>query len=366
VATPTTTKAKIGPPLGFPEFLDGLQPSAGPRLSYIHMLLPHRPWKYLPSGQRYPETRRGLGFSSRSANWPGSMTWPKLALYRHRLQLAYADRLLGQTLLTLQRRGLLDSSVLVVTADHGISFLPSTHPRVAVEESLAQIMWVPLFIKAVGQQVGRVDERNWQHVDLLPTLADYARVKVPWRTDGRSVFAPPRTETTKRWYIVRDPAPTVLTVTGPAAQAAALKGTLPAHPDVQPKLGADPGEHLARLGLRPDLIGDRLADLPVSDAGGPPAQVKDLDLFKKVDLETGEVPALVVGQAPRGMAAGTHLALALNGQVATVAEVAREGKDGALRFGGILPGELFTSGTNQLEVLEIDGHKLRRLTLEGN
>jgi arylsulfatase A-like enzyme len=39
-------------------------------------------------------------------------------------------------------------------------------------------MWVPLFIKAVDQHDGRVDDRNWQHVDLLPTLADYAKVKV--------------------------------------------------------------------------------------------------------------------------------------------------------------------------------------------
>jgi Sulfatase len=356
---PTTTKAKVSPPAGFNEFLAGLQPSAKPRLSYIHMLLPHRPWKYLASGQRYPETKRSLGFASPTANWPKTLVWPKLARYRHRLQLAYGDRLLGQILQTLQQRGLLDQSVVVVTADHGISFLPNTHPRVASEHSYPQIMWVPLFIKAVNQHDGRVDDRNWQHVDLLPTLADYAKVKVPWKVDGHSVFAPPRAEATKQWYIVRDHGPpTVAKVDGPTGLAVALKGALPAHPDVRPQLGAPPGQHLLRLGLRPDLIGDQVAELAVTNATDPPATVQDLD--------RGEVPALVVGEAPKGMANGTQLALALNGRVATVAQVAPEGKDRALRFGGVLGGELFRDGANQLEVLAIDGSKLRRLALKGD
>jgi hypothetical protein len=362
-ATPTG----LNPPVGFQEFLAGLTPSTSPRLSYIHLLLPHRPWKYLPSGLRYPETRRSLGFTSRTANWPSSRVWPKLARYRHRLQLAYADRLLGQTLTTLQQRGQLEKSVVVVTADHGISFLPGTHPRAAVQRSLPQLMWVPLFVKAPNQRAGRVDDRNWQHVDLLPTLADYARVQVPWPTDGRSALhGPARTETTKQWYVLHeDGPPTVLTVNGPAGQAIALHGTLPDHPRVRAQLGADPGRYLGRLGLRPDLIGAELTDLNVIDADSHPVQVQDLDQFDHVDLDAGEVPALVVGTAPAGIPAGTELALALNGRIATVAQVAPEGKDAALRFGGILPGELFSAGPNHLEVLAVDSNQLRRLPLQG-
>jgi sulfatase-like protein len=206
--------------------------STSPRLSYIHMLLPHRPWKYLPSGLRYPETRRSLGFTSRTANWPSSRVWPKLGRYRHRLQLAYADRLLGQTLTTLEQRGQLEQSVVVVTADHGISFLPGTHPRAAVPRSLPQLMWVPMFIKAPHQRAGRVDDRNWQHVDLLPTLADYAGVRVPWPTDGRSALhGAARTETTKRWYVLHEAgSPTVLTVTGrPARRSPCTAPCPPTH-----------------------------------------------------------------------------------------------------------------------------------------
>lgn len=181
------------------------------------------------------------------------------------------------------------------------------------------------------------------------------------------MFAPPRTEAAKQWYVVRDHGPpTVAKVDGRAGLAVALKGTLPARPDVRPQLGAPPGQHLSRLGLRPDLIGDQVAELAVTTATGPPAVVKDLELFGDVDLDSGEVPALVVGEAPKGMANGTQLALALNGRVTTVAQVAPEGKDGALRFGGVLGGELFRDGTNQLEGLAIDGSKLRRLALKGD
>jgi arylsulfatase A-like enzyme len=49
-------------------------------------------------------------------------------------------------------------------------------------------MWVPLFIKEPGQRAAKVDDHNWEHVDLLPTLADYAGVRLPWPVDGRSAL----------------------------------------------------------------------------------------------------------------------------------------------------------------------------------
>ena len=78
----------------------------------------------------------------------------------------------------------------------------------------------------------------------------------------------------------------------------------------------------------------------------------------------GEVPALVAGRPPPGTPAGTRLAIALNGRVATVAEVAPEGRDATLRFAGMLPGDGFVPGANRLEVLVVtDDGGLRRLSL---
>ena len=155
---PVVKTAGTLPPAGFPEFLNDLQPSPTPQLDYVHVLLPHRPWKYLPSGLRYPETQRRLGFTSPKleGGWPANgQVWTRLALERHRLQLAYADRLLGQTLQTLKQRGLFDKSLLVVTADHGISFAPGTHPRIMLKRTASQVMWVPLFSRPPGRNAAR-------------------------------------------------------------------------------------------------------------------------------------------------------------------------------------------------------------------
>jgi hypothetical protein len=364
---PVVKTAGTYPPAGFPAFLDDLKPSPTPQLDYVHVLLPHRPWKYLPSGLRYPETRRRLGFTSPKleAGWPADgQVWTRFALQRHRLQLAYADKLLGQTIQTLKQRDLFDKSLLVVTADHGISFTPGTHPRILTKRTASQVMWVPLFIKTPGQDSGRVDDRNWEHVDLLPTLADYAGVKVPWEVDGRSVLAPPRTTTDKIWYtgVREDGPPQVITVDGKAGFAAALRGSLPVRSSAHPQLGGEPGRYFGGIGKRDDLLGQKLSGLSVAQGSGSVA-VKNLEEFSKVDPASGEVPALVVGEPPAAVGAGSLLALALNGRIGAVAEVAPEGKDQALRFAGILPGELFKKGANQLEVLRIEGGQLRRLPL---
>jgi hypothetical protein len=364
---PVVKTAGTLPPAGFPAFLDGLQASPTPQLDYLHVLLPHRPWKYLPSGVRYPETRRRLGFTSPAleSGWQaGDQVWTRLALERHRLQLAYADRLLGQTLQTLQQRGLLDKSLLVVTADHGISFTPGTHPRIMTKRTASQVMWVPLFIKAPGQDRGRVDDRNWEHVDLLPTLADYAGVRLPWEVDGRSVLAPPRTTTSKIWYtgVREDGPPEVVTVDGEAGRAGALRGSLPVRRSAHAELGGESGRFFGGVGKRDDLIGQKLSRLRVLPGNGSVA-VKNLEEFSDVDPASGEVPALVVGEPPAGVEAGSLLALALNGRIGAVAEVAPEGKDQALRFAGILPGQLFKTGTNELQVLLVERGRLRRLPL---
>ena len=366
-ATTDAAGRQVSRPAGFPEFLDGLRPSDTPTLHYIHLVLPHRPWRWLPDGLRYPSPPGTLGVPRAGALWQDEPTWIELGRRRHWLQLAFADRLLGETLATLRDRGLLDQALVVVTADHGISFAPGTAARILGHGNDPWIMWVPLFIKEPGQTRGRVDDRNWEHVDLLPTLADYAGVRLPWPVDGRSALrGGPRTETAKHFVVVREQGTARrLTVDGPPNLAAVLKGgRLPPHPEVRPEIGAPSGRGLDRLGPRADLVGRSLADLEVTD-GGPPVAVEDLAALAKVRPDRGQVPAYVRGTVPAGVAPGTLLALAVNGRVGTVARVAPEGTAGTLRFAGMLPGAEFTAGANRLEVLAVEGPGLRRLPVRG-
>jgi arylsulfatase A-like enzyme len=89
-------------------------------------------------------------------------------------------------------------------ADHGASWVPGEHSRALGRGNVPDLMWVPKFVKLPGQRRGRVDDRNWEQVDLLPTIADLVGIQVPWKTEGASQTGEP-TRTPGREVVVRHP-----------------------------------------------------------------------------------------------------------------------------------------------------------------
>ena len=120
----------------------------------------------------------------------------ELAHQRHLLQVAYLDGLVGQVVKKLKAEGMWDESLVVMGADHGEGWVPGEEPRSLGRTYAPDLMWVPQLIKARGQDNGVVDDRNWEQVDLLPTIADLAGIQVPWAMEGASQTGEPiRTRT---------------------------------------------------------------------------------------------------------------------------------------------------------------------------
>ncbi|MER7416891.1 sulfatase-like hydrolase/transferase [Micromonospora peucetia] len=312
-------------PARFTSFLAGLRPASRPTLHFLHLLMPHSPWAYLPSGVRYdaPDDLPNDGDG-----------WTELARQRHLAQLGYTDRLIGETLRTLRATGLYDQSLLVVTADHGVSFTPGAQGRGAdaIRTAPGEVAWVPTFVKTPGQRAGRIDDRNWQHVDLLPTIADEAAIRIPWSVDGRSARQAPRAEAGKVFY-------------DRPGQPTPIVGGVPAPV-------APPTPH--------PLVGTAVGDRPT----GGTARVADLADFGAVDPDTGRLPAAVWGDVPDEVPDGTPLAVAVNGRVGAVVPVVPRDAGGR-RFAALLADDrLFHAGTNRLDVYRVapDG-TLRHLTL---
>ncbi|MBQ0991560.1 sulfatase-like hydrolase/transferase [Micromonospora sp. H61] len=312
-------------PARFTSFLAGLKPTTRPTLHFLHLLMPHSPWAYLPSGARYdaPEDLPNDGAG-----------WVDLARQRHLAQLGYTDRLIGETLRTLRASGLYDQALVVVTADHGVSFRPGAQGRGmdAIKAAAGEVAWVPTFVKEPRQQAGRVDDRNWEHVDLLPTVADEAGVRLPWRVDGRSARQAPRTDGTKHFY-------------DRPGEPVTFAGGVPAPPPL-------PTPH--------PLVGTEVRAGPAAGS----ARVADLAAFTATDPDTGTLPALVWGDVPDRIPDGTLLAVAVNGRIGAVVPVVPADLGGR-RFAALLADDkLFHAGTNQLDVFQVatDG-TLRRLNL---
>jgi hypothetical protein len=142
-------------------------PGARPPLLFLHTSLPHVPWRFLPDGRRYAAPVAGLS----EGTWVGPQWQADQAFQRHLLQTQYADRLLGRLLGRLRATGLYDRSLIVVTADHGVGFHAGDRRRRPTPTNLHDIANVPLFIKPPEQDDGRVVDGLVRTVDVLPTIA---------------------------------------------------------------------------------------------------------------------------------------------------------------------------------------------------
>jgi hypothetical protein len=169
-----------------PAFLRSLRPQPRASLWYLHLMLPHSPWHYLPSGERY-DVRSAPGWGPDEV-WTANQAAVDQHWQRHLLQLGYADRVLGQLLARLRASGLYDRALLVVTADHGVSFRAGQKRRPLSAANLQDIAYVPLFVKLPGQRRGRLIREPARTIDILPTLAVGLDVRVPWHLDGHSLF----------------------------------------------------------------------------------------------------------------------------------------------------------------------------------
>jgi Sulfatase len=347
-------------PSRFNNFLDQLRPSDQPTLHFLHVLLPHQPWKYLPSGVQYSYPRISYGYD-RKLGWATQPAPVQLGQQRHLLQVAYTDRLVGEVVQRLKDQGLYDKALVVMTADHGISFTPGQAQRTLQERNAHELMWVPLFIKAPHQRSGKVDDRNWEHVDLVPTIADMLDVKVPWHVDGLSGLGPERPRTVKRFY-GRPGRPTE--VDGPRNLVLALRGVTDrvARPE-------DGVAGLFEVGPYADLVGRKPEAVGVAGGSGLRAKLHNPGNLQNVRPESGTIPALVsgalIGSVPDRP---VTLAVAVNGTIGAVGLTFTQ-KDTPQTFAGVVPDTLFRPGGNQVQLYQVElahaGPRLHPVTVAG-
>jgi hypothetical protein len=335
--------------IGFARFLSSIRP-AGPDqrvLYFAHVLIPHQPWKYLPSGRTYRQRPLGSDVMT-GGRWTSEAPLVENFHQRHLMQTAIADRMLGQLVERLRATGLYDRSLLVVTADHGMAFKPGASARARVSNTTApDVLWVPMFIKRPGQRDPSVSEVNWEHVDLVPTVTALLGTRPTWPVDGVS-WARPSTAgraRTSKWFYPLPGARRVLE--GPAHHAIALDG-------VSDRLLRPQGGYLGwfETGRHADLVGRRVQALPAASGAGT-ARVVGLGDYRHVDLAGGPVPALVAGQlggtAP-GLAPRPVVVAAVNGVIGGVADTYASGGSRPTRFAVMVPDSLMRQGDNRLEL----------------
>ena len=338
------------PLVRYERFTNAIRPSPRPSLEYVHTLLPHIPWLLLPSGKWYEGELFGISLAGPrfqlGGRWGGDEFLVAQGYQRHLLQLAYTDRLLGKLLRRLRDTGLYDRAAIVVVSDHGVSFRRRDVRRGFTGTNLADMAPVPLFVKAPGQSRGRVVDKRVQTVDIVPTLADLLRARIPWRTDGRSMLDP--------GYPDRSKVRLVRNVDGKrlSIDAAVLEREKRAALARKDALFGSGASFPAMFGFGPnrDLLGRRLSALPLVAGARVRARVDDREKLRNVDPDGPFLPAFLTGRLD-GAAPGAQLelALAVNGRVAAVARSFPWRRQEV--FAALVPESALRAGANQVRVL---------------
>ncbi len=168
-------------PALFETFIQSITPSDKPFFSFLHISLPHRPWRYLPDGKEYDDFQEGRRVDK---FWEVDDWAARVAVQRHLLQLGYADRLLGELIRHLKTTGLYDRCLIVIVADHGISLWPGVEARKATPTTYQDILFVPFFLKAPFQDKGAIVDYRIETVDIVPTIVKVLGIQTSWKFDG--------------------------------------------------------------------------------------------------------------------------------------------------------------------------------------
>jgi hypothetical protein len=326
----------------------------GAQLTFLHLQMPHNPYHFLPSGQRYPDSLKALPGLEPADDLPGGV-WgrdPALtrqALERYLLQIRYTDAMLGRILDRLEQNGSYNRSLVAVLADHGASFTPGEPHRSVTAGNLAEIASIPLFVKAPRQRLGRIADANVQITDLLPTLAARLHVRLPFDSDGQVADRAPGGGT----IIVR-PTRDAPDLSLPFDDFLRRRDALVR----RNRAAFGPGaEGLYDGGPAAELIGRQVASLAASTGAGR-FTLDGAGLLADVDPLAGVVPALVSGHLT-GVPAETRLAVAVDGRVAASAVTFDDG-DGE-RFSAVVPATAFRAGPAGVELIALTAAGPRRL-----
>lgn len=341
------TRTRGGRGAVFAEFVSAIDDRPA-RLHFIHLVLPHMPFEYVPSGRRYrgPDYQttmyRGRGlFEGVSAAYADTLH------QRHLAQVGFADHLIGDLIARLREVGAYDKSLVIITSDHGASYRegrPRRIPRLE-EHNLSDVLHVPLLVKLPDQRDGQVVDRIVETVDILPTILDVIGAKASLRLDGRSLLDADAPERARRSFFLynRLGRPPLALGDLAADRAASLerKHKRFGSGDVTAMYAPADARHL--LGTKASVR--RATDVQI--AINNPIQ------FTEVKRNRDPLPIYVRGVLTTSRNDPLRVAVVVNGTVVAIAESYQE-RDGHM-FGTLIPEEALRDGHNTVEAFAIDG-----------
>jgi membrane-anchored protein YejM (alkaline phosphatase superfamily) len=173
----------------FPEtltrFLDG-RDSRRPYFSFMWLNSSHSPYRFPEAYDHYRARSEAINYLESDYSKKEVRTFYN----RYRNSVFYEDAVIGRILRLLEERGMLDSTIVLITGDHGEEFKEAGYLGHNSAYTEYQVK-VPFILSVPGRKPGVID-RLTSHVDVVPTLFGLmgSRVDPSAYSNGRSLFDP--------------------------------------------------------------------------------------------------------------------------------------------------------------------------------
>ncbi|MEY4633176.1 MAG: hypothetical protein RLZ18_548 [Actinomycetota bacterium] len=314
--------------------------SAGPQVSVVHALVPHAPWRLTPDMRVAPLSPTISTMNPDSAD--GIRDEYQTYLY----QVGAVDAVIQKALKELKSSGRWNNTMIVLTADHGISFIPTMpqrHTDFTESQQVADIYRIPTFIKYPNQNEPVVSDCASTNLDLLPTIIDVTNTKTSWSFKGQSLANSCPERNSRR----------VISATGESADLSTgfedAQGRAAHYAEIVSNDG--PINKIASVGASAALIGTKLPDV-ATDQQVTGWKLLQKKMFMNVSNSRGaDVPSLVTGsvQMSGELPAGTEGIVAIDGVAAGVIGELSNARD-VTAFTSILDYSLLTPGKHIVEL----------------
>jgi hypothetical protein len=258
--------------------------------------------------------------------------------------LGFVDRLLGHVIDRLQLLDLFEDSLLVVTADHGISFFWDqdglSKPQLYSIQA-SEILYVPLLVKAPGQHRGEISDDPAQTIDILPTIADMLGIDIPWELDGASLLRKGNPRAARYAWLMSD-RKEFGSLIDPDFLALEQKVAL---------FGTGGWDAVYNFGPHRHLIGTAVDSWPAVNLNAV-ATLADREILLDIDPQGPSVPAYIEGEIQGDVSMlrqpNPALVVAVNGIIkgSTTASVS----DVSAKFMFRVPPNSFRQGRNEVSV----------------
>ena len=310
------------------------------QIQVVHALLPHGPWTLTPD----------LRVSDRSPVEYGNNPVDDLRkTYQTFLyKVGAADQVMKNLIHDLKASGKWDSTLLVVTADHGISFEPNMPRRetdFSNSDQVSDIYRIPTFIKYPHQSLGSVDDCAISNLDLLPTIIDVTQTTTSWKFSGQSIA---RTCPIGR---VRHVMAWKFSGQTPVMDSGFEEVRNRANHYSKLVSNDGPLNNIAAVGESASLIGTAIGDVP-EDGRIVSWALQQKDLFSNISSQRGSrVPALVTGTiaVSSPLEVGTEGIIAVDGIAAGVVD-GLSGATAAIEYTAVLDYTLLTAGSHTIQL----------------